>query len=76
MPLKIEEIFAYVGVDDDGNESVAELQIPGCWVPLVATDWDRVQSLKPLASQIAKAAGRPMKLVKFRERIEVEDITS
>ena len=55
---------------------MAELQIPGCWVPLVATDWDRVQSLKPLASQIAKAAGRPLKLVKFRERIEVEDITS
>jgi hypothetical protein len=74
MPLKIEEMFAFVTVDADGNEGVAAMKTVMGWMPMVGADWNMVQSLKPAAVQIANAIGRPIKLIKFRERIEVEDI--
>lgn len=49
--LKIESIWAFVSVDDDGNEGVcaAQLMGPGSLMPLIAADPARLDSLRPIA---------------------------
>lgn len=77
MPLKIEEMFAFVSVDEKGDEGVCGFTNPetGEWIPMVGADMARVDSLKGMARSIARITGRPVKLIKFRDRLEVEDIT-
>jgi hypothetical protein len=41
-------------------------------VPLIAADPARVESLKPIAAHIAKVSGKPVRLVKFTSREDVE----
>lgn len=64
---KIEEMFAFVAVDD-GIEGIVGINTPSGWAPLVGADMKRVDSLIPLAREIAKKSGKEIRLLKFSER--------
>lgn len=76
MP-KITELWAYIiadtGPDDEG---VTSFWKPGMQLhmPMVGADLARMESLKPYARQIAKGAGKPVRLVKFSNLEEIEEI--
>jgi hypothetical protein len=72
----INEIWAFVSVDpEDGYEGVisAPLMGPGSQVPLIAADPKRLDSLWPIARNIAAVTGVKCKLVKFWNREEIEE---
>jgi hypothetical protein len=72
----INEIWAFVSVDpEDGYEVVLSgpLLGPGSQVPLIAADKKRLESLWPIAREIAAMTGRKCKLVRFWNREEIEE---
>jgi hypothetical protein len=44
------------------------------WMPLMGADMKRVESLKPIAQQIADKTRKPVQLVKFTCRTDLETI--
>jgi len=65
--LKIEQMFAFVSCDDEG-EGVIGFKGSDGWMPMVGADMDRVKSLLPMVV----AMGVDFKILKFEGR---EDIT-
>lgn len=76
MP-KITEMWAYI-IEDDGpdDEGVTAFQPVGgdAWMPMVGADEARMKSLRPMAKRLATLHGKPIKLVRFSVREEVETI--
>jgi len=80
MP-RIEEMYAFI-VEDTGpdDEGVIGIQLPPgddgttLWLPLVGADMARVNSLRPTALGIAQQLGKPIKLVHFNNRQDLEII--
>ena len=76
MP-KIEKLFAFI-IEDTGpdDEGVAAFHMFGSnvFMPMVGADMDRVESLRSHAQQIAQTMGKPIKLVEFSQRTELEVI--
>lgn len=70
--LRIDSMFAFVAIDDDGTEGVIGVYTPDGWLPLVGADMERVQQLRPLAQMTAKQTGAPVLLLHFTQRTEVE----
>jgi len=68
--LRIDEIWAFVSVDEHGNEGImAAPLIDGVMsMPLIAADAARLTSLMPVAQQMADMFGREVRLVKFSTR--------
>lgn len=75
---KITDIWAFVSVDEGGEGIVGmtmELEEGRkTFMPFVCADEARVASLRPHAIGISKATGKKIKLVKFSQREEIEDI--
>ena len=72
--LVIKEMFAFVAVDN-GDEGVCGASLPGIgFTALVGADMARIDSLRPIARDIAMATGREIKLVKFSVREELGTI--
>jgi hypothetical protein len=67
---RVDCIWAFLSVDEDGNESVcaAPMLGPGSLVPLIAADKAMLDSLWPIARELARVTGRIIRLVKFSER--------
>lgn len=77
MPLKIDQMFAFVSVDENGDEGICAFCHDGTWHPMVGADWDRIQSLKPAAEKIAKYySNQEIRLVKFESKTLIETISS
>ena len=74
MP-KIEEMYAFV-TEDSGpdDEGIIGMNTGMGWMPLVGADMKRVESLKPIAKRISQQIGKPVKLLHFVTRQEVEII--
>jgi hypothetical protein len=72
--LRIDAMFAFIMRDADGTEGVCAFMNPDTriWTPLVGADLARVESLRPLALELALAHGRPITLAYFSERRDVE----
>ena len=73
---RIMAIWAFISVQDNGNEGVlaAPLLGPGSLVPLIGADEARLESLRPIAKQIAAATNKTIKLAKFYRREDMETI--
>lgn len=67
-PLKIESMSAFIAEESDGDEGLTAFFTPEGWLPMVAADEDRVQSLMPMAQMIANQTGRAVTLVRFSVR--------
>lgn len=70
----IHELWAYVAVHADSDEGVIGASINGMVMPLVAADRTRLDELRPYAERAAAFAGKPVKLVRFTAREDVETI--
>lgn len=75
MELKIDEMYAFIATEDDGQEGICAFQSqPGVWLPMVGADLKRVDSLRPMAKAIAKATGKRIEVCKFTNREHLEMI--
>jgi len=75
--LRIDEIFCFISVDDDGNEGVCAFQAGATMMPMMGADLDRVESLRPIAKQLARMqyfTDKKICLIKFTVREEMEII--
>ncbi len=71
----IEQMYAFVVVDDDGTEGVPAIDNgKGMIMPLVGADMARVESLRPYVESMAKSLGKPVTLMRFSVREELEVI--
>lgn len=75
MP-RITEMFAFVvadtGPDDEGVTAFCGPD--GTWRPMVGADMARINSLREHAQAIASVTGKPIKVLRFTGRTEVEVI--
>lgn len=72
--LRIEQMYAYVVVDQDGTEGVPAFQAGAMAMPMVAADQARLDQLRPVAESMARQLGKPIELVRFTVREQVEVI--
>lgn len=73
MANKIESLVAFISQAEDGDDGLmAFRQQDGTWIPLVASDRVRIESLIGMAELIKKESGQPYKIVRFSG---YEDIT-
>ncbi|WP_046869312.1 hypothetical protein [Microvirga massiliensis] len=72
--LRIDEVYAFVSVDEQGNEGLCAATIGGVPMPLIAADADRLRSLVPVAEQLARATGMTIKLIRLKTREELRTI--
>lgn len=72
---KITELYAFVSVAEGGEGVVGQLMnmLTGqTFMPFVCADYERMESLKPMAQEIAKPSGKKIKLIKLTNREEIE----
>lgn len=74
MPLRIDEFYAYVAIDPDGDEALVGYPVKGEWRPFVCADKARFESLRPLAQRIANESGQTIRLLQFHTRVELGEI--
>lgn len=73
---RIDEVYAFVSVDEKGEGIIGQtVQLRGdiVFMPFVCADKARMESLKPLAKEIAKESGRKIKLIRLSVREEIEE---
>ena len=68
--LRIDEMFAFTCIDDDGTEGIPAFNSPMGPMPMVGADLARIESLRPIAEQLARS--HKITLVKFTNRVELE----
>jgi hypothetical protein len=62
----IKQMYAFVLAGEDGNEVVMGFESQLGWMRMMGFDVERAESLRPMAAEIAKAAGKPYRLLQFR----------
>jgi hypothetical protein len=73
---RIEQLWFVTYIDRDGREIVAQAKLTsGQYAPLIAADAERLESIVEAARFLAKANNVNMRLVKFTNRSDVEEIT-
>lgn len=74
---KITEIYVFASVDE-GGEGVVGMTLPvngrETFMPFVCADKTRMEQLKPIAKKIAQESGKTIKLLKFKQRKELETL--
>jgi uncharacterized protein YecE (DUF72 family) len=75
MSLKISNVYLFLAVDPNGDESVPAFSEGDLFMPLVATAPARVDELRAIAKQISRESGQRITLCRFsvREDLEVID---
>jgi len=71
---RIDEMFAFVCIDENGDEGVPAIRVGEIAYPLVGADMARIESLRSSAQAVANMTKSPVHLVKFRAREEMETI--
>jgi hypothetical protein len=70
MPKTITELWAWIGVDADGDEGIAahSMMVMGqaMMMPLVGADLERMRSLEPHARAVATLSGSEIRLRRFK----------
>jgi hypothetical protein len=74
MSFRITSVTAFLSVGDDDEEGVIGIQLDGAWFPLVMADEERLRQMRPYAEEVARQTKRPVRLVRFETRTEVEVI--
>lgn len=72
--VHIDQMYAYIVMDDDDTEGIPAFQLTGSQMPMpmVGADMARVESLNPIAQDMARQLGKKITLVRFSVREEVE----
>lgn len=70
--LKIEKMYAFVVKDEEG-EGIMAFKSNNIWMPMVGADFKRVESLLPIAKELAKTSGKGFKILQFDNRKDVTE---
>jgi hypothetical protein len=73
MTHKINSVWLFISEDETG-EGIIGATIGGVFMPFVAADEKRLESLRGHARMIAQASGRKVKLIRMTTREEIGDI--
>lgn len=55
--LKITELYAFVAKDKNGHEGIIAVKLGEIMVPLIGADFERVETFKKIADDIARQQG-------------------
>lgn len=69
------EVFAWVVVHGEGDESVAGVQTLSGWMPMVVQQREVANRLRPAARALAAASGKRVQLVRFERVAVVDEVT-
>lgn len=73
--LRITEMWAYLSIDpDDDNEGLLGVTRDGVTVGLVGADPLMMEKLRPMVDEIVGRTKKKIQLVKFTNRVLVEEI--
>jgi len=75
MGYLVDELFAFVATDEEGDEGVVAVELVGSdtMMPLVAADLTRIQQMVPFAEAIRQQTGHTVRLKHFTLLGEVSD---
>ncbi len=74
-PFVIQTLHAFIVTDEDGVEGIPAAKAPdGMAMPLVRADRARIESLRPIAQQIADGLGKKVVLTRFSVREDVDTL--
>lgn len=69
---RIERLYAFMSIDDEGKNGVVASILPGLGsTPLVTGSRKTVELMKPLAQEIAARTGKPVGLFAFRRETQL-----
>ena len=72
---RINQLWLVTYINEAGQETVAQAKlVTGEYAPLIAADAARLESMMPAARDLAKTNNITMHLIKFTNRLDVEDI--
>jgi hypothetical protein len=72
---RISQLWLVTYINEAGVETVAQGKLEtGEYVPLIAADAARLESMMPAARGLAKTKNTKMRLIKFTNRLDIEDI--
>ena len=69
--FQCDELFAFIAIDEDGNEGVVSAVYKDNTIPLVCPGLEVVKTFVPIAASIAKSSGVNIKLYHYRRIGEV-----
>lgn len=77
MAKVIEELYAFITLTENGDEGIVScLDLSKqAYAPMIATDATRVDSLRPVAQDIANRTGKRIVLRRFHLTQDVEYLT-
>src|ERR1700719_5396264 len=72
---RVNQLWLVTYINEAGLDTVAQAKlVTGEYVPLIAADAERLESGMAAARESAEAQNLKMRLVKFTNRLEIEDI--
>lgn len=72
---RIDKLWMVIHIDENGHESIVHAKLAvGVFVPLIAADPARLESMIPVAYHIAKVGNLKMRLVQLGHRTDLQDI--
>lgn len=72
--LRIDEMFAFISKDENGNEGVCAFKSPMGWMPMVGADQKRADQLMAVAKDLVAETGKEIIFCKFSSRTEIQRI--
>lgn len=55
--LKIDELYAFIAIDENGNEGIMSMFDGTTHIPLIGADTARLDSIRPLADEVTRVSG-------------------
>jgi hypothetical protein len=72
---RLNQLWLVTYVNDEGLEVVAQAKLEsGDYAPLIAADFARLASILPAARDLATTRNIKMRLIKFTNRVDIQDI--
>jgi hypothetical protein len=72
-PHRIERLYAWIVTDASGEDGIPAIHGPnGAALPMVGSDKTRIESFRPLAEDLARREGFPLRLVQFTGMVVLE----
>jgi hypothetical protein len=72
---RINQLWLVTYINEKGLEVVAQAKLQsGDYAPLIAADFERLASMLPAAHDLATTRNVKMRLIKFTNRLDIQDI--
>ena len=72
---RINQLWLVTYINETGDEVVAQAKLAnGTYAPFIAADQARLESMMPAARGLAKANNIKMRLIKFTNRVDIENM--